>query len=102
MYKLAPLADNFDMYIAILICYVPIIPLLILAYKSHKSGSMVKQHQPGTPDWQYTWVKSDKNIPFVKNAWFHFAILWFVMGSLFFWVALWPDHHDVWFIITEK
>lgn len=102
MYKLAPLADNFDMWIAIAFCYLPIIPLLILAYISSKSGSMVKKHKPGTPPWQYVWEKSDKNIPFVNNAWFHFAIVWLILGSIFFWVALWPDHHDVWFIITDK
>lgn len=102
MYKLAPLAENFDMWIAIAFCYLPIIPLLILAYISSRSGSMVKQHQPGTPEWQYTWVKSDINVPIVKTGWFQFAIVWLVFGSLFFWVALWPDHHDVWFIITDK
>lgn len=101
MYKLAPLADNFDMWIAIAICYLPIIPLLILAYISSKSGSMVKEKIPGSPH-NIRWVKSDKNIPFYKNAWFHFALVWLLLGSLFFWVALWPDHHDVWFIITDK
>jgi hypothetical protein len=102
MYKLAPLADNFDMYIAILICYLPIIPLLILAYVSSKSGSQVTEHVPGTAPWLTRWVKSKENIPFHKNTWFHFALVWLLLGSIFFWVALWPDHHDVWFIITDK
>lgn len=102
MYKLAPLADNFDMWIAIAFCYLPIIPLLIIAYISSKSGSKVTEHIPGTAPWQTRWVKSDENTSFIKNAWFKFAIVWFILGSLFFWVALWPDHHDVWFIITDK
>jgi len=99
LWKLAPLAENYDMWIAIAFCYLPVIIFTILAYRSSKSGSMVKEHVPGTPDWVTRWVKSDENIPFVKNAWFKFALVWLLLGSIFFWGALWPDSHDVWFIL---
>ena len=88
--------NNFDMWIAIAFCFLPIIPLLIIAYISSKSGSMVKERIPGSPH-NIRWVKADKNIPFHKNAWFQFALVWLILGSIFFFGALWPDHHDVWF-----
>ena len=99
MYKLAPISESFDMWVALAFCYIPIIPILIFAYKASKSGSMVQEslgYKGG-----YKWVKSDINVPFVKTGLFKFAIVWFIFGSLFFWGILWPDHHDVWFIITE-
>lgn len=94
--------NNFDMWIAIAFCFLPVILLLILAYKSSRSGSMVKVHKPGAAPWIYEWVKSDENIPFVKNAWFKFAIVWLILGALFFFGALWPDHHDIWFEPVSK
>lgn len=97
MYKLAPLAESYDMFVALGFCYLPIIPFLILAYIASKSGSWVKEplnFRGGTK-----WVKSDVNVPFVKTGWFGFAFIWFVLGSIFFWLILWPDHYDVWFII---
>ena len=58
---------------------------------------MVKQQKPGLPN-VYEWVKSDQNVPFVKTAQFIFGLLWILLGTIFFWALLWPDHHDVWFI----
>jgi hypothetical protein len=93
---LAPLAESLDMFIALAICYLPIIPFLILAYKASKSGSFQKESlgYPGGTKW----VESKINLPFLKQGWFKFAIFWFVVASIFFWFFLWPDHHDVWFI----
>lgn len=102
MYKLAPIADSLDMFIALGICYLPIILFIILAYVSHRSGSQKKEQVPGAVKGLTRWVKDEGNIPFYKNAWFHFALAWLLLGSIFFWLILWPDHHDVWFIITEK
>jgi hypothetical protein len=87
--------NNFDMWIAIAFCYLPIIPFLILGYLSSKSGSWVKQATGGIG--YYKWVKSDKNVPFTKTGWFQFAMVWLLLGSIFFFGFLWPDHHDVWF-----
>lgn len=101
MYKLAPFSDNYDMWIALAFCYLPIIPLMILAYISHKSKSKIKVRDLTTPH-GIKWIPSDENVPFHKIAWFQFAIVWFVLGSIFFWLLLWPDYQDVWFIITEK
>jgi hypothetical protein len=94
--------NNFDMWIAIAFCFLPVIPLLILAYKSYKSGSVVKEHMPGTAPWQTRWVKSEVKVPFVQNAWFQFAVIWLILGALFFFGALWPDHHDIWFEPVSK
>jgi hypothetical protein len=94
--------NNYDMWIAIAFCYLPIIPILVLAYISSKSGSKVKQHKPGTPPWIYEWVNSDVNVPFVKTGWFKFAVLWLVLGTLFFFGMLWPDHQDIWFEPVSK
>lgn len=99
LWKLAPFADNYDMWIAIAFCYLPIIPLLIIAYISSKSGSLIRERIPNTTG--VRWIKSDKNIPFIKNSWFHFAIIWLILGSLFFWTMLWPNYHDVWFILDK-
>jgi hypothetical protein len=86
--------NNYDMWIALAFCYLPIIALLIMAYKASKSGSLVKE--PINSRGGYKWVKSDVNVPFVKTGWFQLAIVWFVLGSVFFWLILWPDHHDIW------
>lgn len=94
MYKLAPFADNYDMWIALAICYLPIIALIIMAYKASTSGSLVKK--PTNQKGGYEWVKSDINVPFVKTGWFQFAIVWLILGSIFFWLILWPDHNDIW------
>jgi uncharacterized phage-associated protein len=82
------------MWIALAFCYLPVIPMLYMAYKASKSGSLVKQ--PLGFNNGYKWVKSDANIPFVKTGWFQFAIIWLILGSFFFWVILWPDHYDIW------
>jgi hypothetical protein len=89
--------NNFDMWIAIAFCFLPIIPLLIIAYISHRSKSKVKEQVPGAVAGVTRWVPSDKNVPFHKIAWFQFALVWLVLGSIFFFGLLWPDHHDVWF-----
>ena len=99
LWKLAPFADNYDMWIALAFCYLPIIPCMILGYLASKSGSLVKQGTGGFG--YYKWVKSDKNVPFVKTGWFQFGIVWLVLGSIFFWALLWPDYHDVWFILDK-
>lgn len=88
-------ANNYDMWIGIAFCYLPIVFCLIMAYRSSKSGSYVKE--PLNFRGGYKWVKSDINVPFVKTGWFGFAILWLVLGSVFFWGFLYPEHHDVWF-----
>lgn len=100
LWKLAPFADNYDMWIAIAFCYLPIIPLLIIAYISHKSKSQVKVRDLNTPH-GIKWVPSDKNVPFHKIAWFQFALVWLLLGSIFFFGLLWPDYHDVWFILDK-
>ena len=100
MYKLAPIEESYDMFVALAFCYLPIVAFLILAYIASKSGSWVKE--PLNYRGGFRYVKSDVNIPFVKTGWFQFAIVWFVFGSIFFWALLWPEHHDVWFIITDK
>jgi hypothetical protein len=87
--------NNYDMWIGLLFCYGPIIIFLINAYRSSKSGSLVKKslgYRGG-----YEWVKSDINVPFIKTGWFGFAMVWLVLGSVFFWGFLYPEHSDVWF-----
>jgi hypothetical protein len=98
MYELAPLSESYDMFVALGFCYLPIIVWIVFAIISSNSGSIVKEQIPGSVH-NIRWVKSDKNVPFIKNGWFHFALVWFVLGSIFFWLILWPDHYDVWFII---
>lgn len=90
-------SNNYDMWIGILFCYGPIIPMLILAYKASTSGSYVKVQKPGAPTGVTIWVESKENIPYIKTGWFKFAMIWLVLGSLFFWGFLWPDSHDIWF-----
>jgi hypothetical protein len=88
--------NNFDMWIAIAFCFLPIIPLLILAYKSHKSGSQKKVQVPGAAPGVMHWIPDVGNVPFYKIAWFQFALVWLLLGSIFFFLLLWPDYHDVW------
>lgn len=90
-------ANNYDMWIGILFCYAPIILFLILGYKASKSGSYVKEQAPGSPAGVTRWVESKENVPLVKTGWFSFAIVWLVLGSIFFFGFLYPEHHDVWF-----
>jgi hypothetical protein len=85
------------MFIALAFCYLPPFIFFYFGWKASKSGSMVKQQKPGVPN-IYEWVKSDQNVPFVKTAQFIFGLLWVLLGTIFFWALLWPDHHDVWFI----
>jgi hypothetical protein len=101
LWKLAPFADNYDMWIAIAFCFLPIIPLLILAYISHRSGSQKKVQVPGAAPGVMHWVPDVGNVPFHKIAWFQFALVWLLLGSIFFFGLLWPDYHDVWFILDK-
>jgi hypothetical protein len=102
MYKLAPFPESYDMWVALAFCYLPLIPFLVLGYIASKSGSYIKVQKPGAPTGVTEWVASEDNIPIYKTGYFQFAIVWLVLGSLFFWLGLWPSHHDVWFITTEK
>lgn len=90
-------ANNYDMWLGILFCYAPIIPMLILAYKASKSGSLVATQKPVAVPGVTEWKESKENIPFIKTGWFQFAMIWLILGSLFFWGFLYPDHHDMWF-----
>jgi len=92
--------NNYDMWIALFFCYAPIVVFLIFAFLASKSGSVVKEglgYRGG-----HKWVSSNINVPFVKTGWFGFAIVWLVLGSIFFWVFLYPDHHDIWFEPVKK
>lgn len=95
--SLAPLAESFDMFIALAFCYLPPFIWLYFGWRASRSGSMVKRQRPGMPPGYYEWVPSDKNVPLTQTAQFKIALLWVVLGSIFFWALLWPDHHDVWF-----
>ncbi len=93
--KLAPFSQSYDFWIAIFFCYIASLVWLYLAWRASKSGSIVttyneKQHRIETP--------SDENVPIYKTGWFVFFGLHLVLGSFFFWLMLWPDHHDIWFI----
>lgn len=88
--------NNYDMWIALAFCYLPIIPFLILAIIASKSGSIYKRQKKGAPQGVIEWVSSKENVPFYKQGFFQFAIAWLVLGSIFFWLILWPDHHDIW------
>lgn len=100
MYKLAPFADNFDMWIALAFCYLPSLIFFYLGWRASKSGSMIKVKEQNSNN--IKWVASNENVPILKTGFFQFGLVWVLLGSIFFWVALWPDHHDVWFIITDK
>jgi hypothetical protein len=93
--KLAPISESYDMFIALAFCYVPVLIWFYFAWRASKSGSFVKTKN----DLGYVvWVPSEKNVPFHETAQFYMGLLWFFFGSLFFWLLLWPDHSDVWFI----
>ena len=101
LWKLAPFADNYDMWIAIGFCYLPSLIWFYLGWRSSRSGSMVKVQKPGAPKGVIEWVKSDENVPILKTGFFQFGLVWILLGSIFFWAALWPDHHDIWFILDK-
>lgn len=97
--KLAPLAYCYDMFIAIAFCYLPAFIFMYFGWRASRSGSMVKKQKPNSPIGIYEWVKSDINVPILKTGFFQFGLVWILLGSIFFWGMLWPDHHDVWFIL---
>lgn len=93
--KLAPIAQSYDMFIALFFCYFPVLIWFYYAWRASKSGSFVKTKN----DLGYVvWEKSDVNVPFTKTAQFLMGILWLFFGTLFFFGLLWPDHSDVWFV----
>jgi hypothetical protein len=89
--------NNYDMWIGIFFCYAPIIVFLILAFIASKSGSIYQRQKKGAAKGVIEWIKSDVNVPIYKQGFFYFAIVWLVLGSIFFWGFLYPDHHDIWF-----
>lgn len=97
--KLAPFADNYDMYIAIAFCYLPAFIFFYLGWRASRSGSIVKVQKPGAAIGVTEWVKSDENVPILKTGMFQFGLVWVLLGSIFFWAILWPDYYDVWFIL---
>ena len=99
LWKLAPFAENYDMWIGLAFCYLPSLIWFYLGWKASRSGSMVKVQKPGAPKGITEWVKSDENVPLVKTGFFQFGLVWILLGSIFFWGMLWPDFHDVWFIL---
>ncbi len=96
--KLAPLDLSFDMFVALFFCYFPPILWFFFGWKASRSGSLYKKQREGFPDGYYEWAESDINVSFWKTAQFKIGMLWIAFGTFFFWVLLWPDHHDVWFI----
>lgn len=101
LWTLAPLSDSFDMFIALAFCYLPPFIFFYLGWRASRSGSMVKVQKPGAPKGVTEWVKSDVNVPILKTGFFQFGLVWVLLGSIFFWAFLWPDHHDVWFILDK-
>jgi len=96
--SLAPISESFDMFLALAFCYLPPIVIFYFGYRASKSGSIYKKQVEGMPDGFYEWAESDDNVSFWKTAQFYFGITWIILGSIFFWAMLWPDHHDVWFV----
>jgi hypothetical protein len=96
--SLAPLEFSFDMFVALFFCYIPPFVFFYFGWRASKSGSMVKKQRPGMPTGYYEWVKSDVNVPFTNTAQFKIGLMWIFFGTIFFWVLLWPDHSDVWFV----
>lgn len=94
--NLAPAKDSHDMFIAIGFCYAPILIFIYLAYRASRSGSIVKKATWYRGGFKFEY--SPGNISFWQSAWVFFAACWFLGGSFFFWVMLWPQHHDVWFV----
>jgi hypothetical protein len=92
--KLAPLSQSYDFFIAILFCYLPPFIILLYCWFSSRSGCYQKRYKNGVP----YWIRLGKDVPLHKTAQFPFAMLWIFLGSIFFWLFLWPTFSDVWFI----
>lgn len=97
--QLAPVAESWDMFLILAFCYLPPWVWFYFGWKASKSGSLVKKGD-GYPG-GYHLEESDENVPFTKTGQFWFGIMWLVLGSGFFWAIMWPDHHDVWFILNK-
>lgn len=95
--EIAPLEFSFDMFVAIFFCYFPPILWFYFGWKASRSGSIYKKKLDHTPN-GYEWAESDINVSFWSTAQFKIGLLWIVLGTIFFFGLLWPDHHDVWFI----
>jgi len=91
---LAPLAESGDMFVAIVFCFLPPFIWWYVGWKASKSGSIRKE---STGNGGYKWVYDQVNVSFFKTAHWYFGLLWLVLGTLFFFAGLWPQHHDVWF-----
>jgi uncharacterized membrane protein len=92
---LAPLAQSYDMFIAIAFCFIPPFIWWYYGLKASKSGSYKKV--PTGRD-TYKWGDDPTvNVSFWKTAHFYFGALWMFFGLIFFFAGLWPQHHDVWF-----
>jgi len=93
---LAPLAESYDMFIAIAFCFIPPFIWWYYGYKASKSGSIKKEslgYREGTK-----WVDDPGvNVSFFKTAHFFFGLVWMVLGLIFFFAGLWPTHAEVWF-----
>jgi hypothetical protein len=96
MTQLAPFSESYDMFIAILFCFIPPFIWFYYGYRASKSGSYYKKQDEKSA--VYEWAESDENVPFVKTGQFYIGLLWLVFGSIFFFAFLWPEHHDIWFI----
>lgn len=93
--KLAPIAESYDMFIALAFCFLPVLVWFYFGYRAARSGSYEKIiNDKG----QTVWVQSDKNVSFFSTAQFKVGLLWLFFGTLFFFGLLWPDHSDVWFV----
>ena len=89
--KIAPFSQSYDFWIAIFFCYVLAFVWLYFGYRASRSGSRV-QNVHGQ------WIEGKGNKPIEQTGHFKMFLLHLVLGSIFFWANLWPDHHDVWFI----
>ena len=96
--SLAPLSESFDMFIALAFCYLPPFIFFYFGYRASKSGSIEKQQRDNFGPGYYEWKDSDVNVPFFRTGQFYFGLVWIVLGTIFFWALLWPDHSDVWFV----
>ena len=95
--EIAPLEFSFDMFVAIFFCYFPPILWFYFGWRASRSGSIYKKKLDHTPA-GYEWAESDINVSFWSTAQFKIGLLWIVLGTIFFFGLLWPDHHDVWFV----
>jgi hypothetical protein len=94
---LAPLSQSIDMFIAIAFCFIPPFIWFYYGYKASKSGSIYKKGRENMPGY-YEWAESDINVSFWKTAHFYIGVTWLILGTIFFFALLWPDHADVWFV----